>query len=215
VYSDEDLTPAQVAVLGVLAPLWREPIKYQIPIFRYVDMPTTDEGMFELVDQLVAAVRDAEKPPVADGWYRFSCGTCGTTEVSVTSPVGRTTWQVTCLNGHPVVSGSYETSVVDPQRLYVSKPPPAAPADWTAADGWANASDEFERVRAAVERIIRTDAGSLIAGHADQTARLVVATLAHRYGMAPTGDRLSANGPTAASAEGDNGADGPAPMETM
>lgn len=183
-YSDEGLTPEQVAVLDVLAPRWKPGVGARWPIYMVDHEPPTDEQLLELVDRLVAALR-VEKPPVADGWYRYRCGTCGTVEVTVASPAGKTSWQATCVNGHAVHSMSFETSVVDPQHLYVSKPPPKSHDDWTVADGRANMSEEFERIRDAVERIIRSDARNLLAGRAGQTARLVVSTLAHRYGLAP------------------------------
>lgn len=58
---------------------------------------------------------------------------------------------------------------------------------WTTAEsGWTNASPEFERLCSEVERLIRQDAFSLIAGRADNTARLIMAQLAHVHGLAPT-----------------------------
>ena len=58
-------------------------------------------------------------------------------------------------------------------------------ADWTAQDGRTNSSPEFLRLCRVVERLIRDDAHRLIAGHADATARLIVAQLAHVQGLRP------------------------------
>lgn len=59
---------------------------------------------------------------------------------------------------------------------------------WTSHNGWTNASPEFQRMCDEVERIIRSDAHSLINGHAQMTARLIMAQLAHVHGLAPKED---------------------------
>lgn len=62
--------------------------------------------------------------------------------------------------------------------------PCATAADWTVGtDGRSNTSLAFEQISTEVERIIRSDAPMLISGHADRTARLIVAHLAHKHGM--------------------------------
>lgn len=58
-------------------------------------------------------------------------------------------------------------------------------ADWTQKDGVANTSDEFLDLCDAVERLIRGDAHALLGGRADKTARLIMANLAHKHGLAP------------------------------
>jgi hypothetical protein len=60
-------------------------------------------------------------------------------------------------------------------------------SDWTVdpKTGRSNSSERFVETVAVVERLIRSEASSLIAGRADQTAGLIVATLAHTYNMAP------------------------------
>lgn len=63
---------------------------------------------------------------------------------------------------------------------------PVATEDWTAKDGRSNSSDEFEAIAKHVESLIRADAHKLINGRADDTARLIVAQLAHNLGMRPT-----------------------------
>lgn len=57
--------------------------------------------------------------------------------------------------------------------------------DWTAEGTVANSSEEFLRLCAEVERLIRGDAHMLISGRADATARLIMANLAHEHGLAP------------------------------
>lgn len=58
--------------------------------------------------------------------------------------------------------------------------------DWTTdEDGRANSSDLFLKLCDEVEGLIRADAHSLLAGRADATARLIMAQLAHVYGLAP------------------------------
>ncbi len=61
--------------------------------------------------------------------------------------------------------------------------------DWTqGTEGRSNSSENYERLVKHVERLIRNDAHQLISGNADATARLIVAQLAHKHGMAPTRD---------------------------
>jgi len=62
----------------------------------------------------------------------------------------------------------------------------AGKPDWTMDEfGRSNASARFHNICAEVERLIRSDAHSLLAGRADSTARLIVAKLTHEYGFAP------------------------------
>lgn len=58
--------------------------------------------------------------------------------------------------------------------------------DWTCDNtGRSNSSQKFQRLCDDVERMIRGDAHSLIAGNAQSTARLIMAQLAHVHGLAP------------------------------
>lgn len=57
--------------------------------------------------------------------------------------------------------------------------------DWTVKDGRTNSSDEFERIADEIERLIRNDSYMLISGRADNTARLILAQLAHVHHMRP------------------------------
>jgi hypothetical protein len=59
--------------------------------------------------------------------------------------------------------------------------------DWTTNEktGRSNSSDMFEELCEKVERLIRSDAHSLIAGRADSTARLIMAQLAHVHHLSP------------------------------
>lgn len=59
-------------------------------------------------------------------------------------------------------------------------------AEWTTKDGRSNSSDEFDALVVVVEDLIRGSAHSLIRGDAGSVARLIVATLAHGHGLAPT-----------------------------
>lgn len=76
--------------------------------------------------------------------------------------------------------------------------------DWTYDGTVANSSPEFLRLCDEVERLIRGDAHALIDGRADSTARLIMANLAHKHGLAPTDKAIPAenqpmavsNGPT-------------------
>lgn len=49
----------------------------------------------------------------------------------------------------------------------------------------SNSSPEFQALVEAVERLIRGEAHSLIAGRADQAAQLLMAQLAHVHGLVP------------------------------
>ena len=59
--------------------------------------------------------------------------------------------------------------------------------DWTdhPKTGHTNSSPKFEELVKEVTRLIRADAHSLLAGHADMTARLIMAQLAHVHGLGP------------------------------
>jgi hypothetical protein len=58
--------------------------------------------------------------------------------------------------------------------------------DWTLdSEGRSNSSPEFLRLCDEVERLIRSEAHSLIAGRADIAARLIMAHLAHVHGLKP------------------------------
>lgn len=58
--------------------------------------------------------------------------------------------------------------------------------NWTCdSKGRSNSSAKFEYLCDEVERLIRSDAHSLISGNAGSTARLIMAQLAHKHGMAP------------------------------
>lgn len=59
--------------------------------------------------------------------------------------------------------------------------------DWTVdpVTKRCNSSPEFLRLTAAVERLIRDSAHTLIAGRADNVAGLIMAQLAHVHGMRP------------------------------
>lgn len=59
--------------------------------------------------------------------------------------------------------------------------------DWTAEDGRANSSPLFLALVRDVERMIRDGAHDLITGRAGTVARVIVANLAHRHGLTPTG----------------------------
>jgi len=58
--------------------------------------------------------------------------------------------------------------------------------DWTRGEsGASNSSEEFLKLCAAVEGIIRRSAHFLIAGRSDTVARTIVAQLAHVHGLVP------------------------------
>jgi len=64
---------------------------------------------------------------------------------------------------------------------------PLQEPDWTVdpETGRSNSSEEFNHLAGEVERLIRSEAFSLIAGRADRTAALIIAQLAHKHGMEP------------------------------
>ena len=57
--------------------------------------------------------------------------------------------------------------------------------NWTYAGSVANSSMEYDDICLVVERIIRGEAATLITGHAEVVARVIVSTLAHSYGFEP------------------------------
>lgn len=58
--------------------------------------------------------------------------------------------------------------------------------DWTRDDGGRqNNSPLFLKLCDEIELLIRNDANALLNGRADVTARLIMAQLAHRYGLGP------------------------------
>lgn len=61
--------------------------------------------------------------------------------------------------------------------------------DWTVGHGTrSNTSQEFVVLCAAIEKIIRGEAATLIAGRADSTARIIAAHIAHELHFVPTED---------------------------
>jgi hypothetical protein len=62
------------------------------------------------------------------------------------------------------------------------------PENWTvdAQTGASNSSAEFIKLVTEVEQIIRNGAHALINGQVNAVAGVIVATLAHKYGMAPS-----------------------------
>lgn len=80
-------------------------------------------------------------------------------------------------------SGRLLGEVRDSYRSRVGAP---VATDWTAGpDGRSNSSRRFLDLVERVTRIIRGDASNLIAGRTEQTARLIVAQLAHAERLAP------------------------------
>jgi len=74
------------------------------------------------------------------------------------------------------------------RRIYALGPEPTRDDfDWTRDPGTqrSNSSAAFKALVVVVEGLIRHDAFKLISGCADQTAVLIMAQLAHRYGVAP------------------------------
>jgi hypothetical protein len=68
------------------------------------------------------------------------------------------------------------------------------PFDWTQNDkGRVNSSPVFVELCAEVSRLIRNEAHTLITGDTFSVARLILAQLAHRHGLAPYGARSSAS----------------------
>lgn len=62
----------------------------------------------------------------------------------------------------------------------------ATDPDWTCdSAGGSNSSDAFERLSAEIEVLIRQDAARLMSGRANDTARLILAQLAHRWHLSP------------------------------
>lgn len=59
--------------------------------------------------------------------------------------------------------------------------------DWTIKDGRVNNSDQFETLVERVDELIRGSAHDLIAGRSAIVARLIMAQLAHKHGLAPRG----------------------------
>jgi hypothetical protein len=57
--------------------------------------------------------------------------------------------------------------------------------DWTVKDGRANSSDKFVELMEVIEDIIISSARDLIGGKRHKVARLILAVLAHKHGMAP------------------------------
>jgi hypothetical protein len=64
---------------------------------------------------------------------------------------------------------------------------PSSEPDWTVnpLDGRCNSSEMFNMLVVEVGKLIRGDAHTLLNGHADSTARLIVAQLAHKYKLQP------------------------------
>ena len=59
--------------------------------------------------------------------------------------------------------------------------------DWTRGpDGRSNNSQLFLDLCDDIERVIRNEAHALINGRADQTARLIVARMAHKHALVPS-----------------------------
>lgn len=58
--------------------------------------------------------------------------------------------------------------------------------DWTLEQNRTNSSKLFLDLCDEVERIIRGDAAQLINGNAGNTARLIVAQLAHKHKLIPS-----------------------------
>ena len=75
----------------------------------------------------------------------------------------------------------------DGTRCYYCNAPRPAWPDWTIdpATNRSNSSSVFEALCQEVERLIRSAAHQLIAGRADVTAGLIMAQLAHKWGLVP------------------------------
>ncbi len=67
---------------------------------------------------------------------------------------------------------------------------PLVRPDWTSNGTGCNNSVQYLETVSIVESMIRNDAHMLLSGRADQTARLIVSTLAHNHGFGPNGERL-------------------------
>lgn len=57
--------------------------------------------------------------------------------------------------------------------------------DWTSKDGNANSSDAYLAICDRVSQLITNSAATLMTGGVNIVARLIVAQLAHTYGMTP------------------------------
>lgn len=60
--------------------------------------------------------------------------------------------------------------------------------DWTHKDGRSNSSARYLHCVAEVKSLILDSAFTLLQGHADTVAGLIVAQLAHVHGLEPTAD---------------------------
>lgn len=58
--------------------------------------------------------------------------------------------------------------------------------DFDPASGRSNSSAEFNFLVTEVSRMIRDSAHSLISGNTDSVSRLILARMAHIYGLVPT-----------------------------
>lgn len=76
-------------------------------------------------------------------------------------------------------------------------------ADWTVEAGRCNSSPKFLFLVDEVEQLIRNEAHSLIAGRAQDVARLIIAQLTHKHGLSPNDQAQPRAGepPIASSAE--------------
>ena len=69
----------------------------------------------------------------------------------------------------------------------------ATDPDWTCdSEGRSNSSDVFNHLATEIESCIRNDARRLMSGHANATARLILAQLAHKWHLAPGIDATDA-----------------------
>jgi hypothetical protein len=57
--------------------------------------------------------------------------------------------------------------------------------DWTAKDGRSNSSELYNFLSAEVGQLIRDSAADLIAGRCELVGGLIMARLAHQYGLVP------------------------------
>lgn len=82
-----------------------------------------------------------------------------------------------------------EDFVLEPSHW---QPLPEAPrlTDWTEGpDGRSNSSDQYNKIVAVVERLIRNGAHTLINNGPEALARTIVSQLAHVHGLRPDGPR--------------------------
>lgn len=79
-----------------------------------------------------------------------------------------------------VANTTKEEDEVDP-----AAPRPAGDDDWTALDGRSNSSPLFTQLVAEVRDNIVNGAFDIVQGHTETVARVIVARLAHRYGLRP------------------------------